>query len=474
MLIQQYLIRYILHPLARIVNRLSQKLRDILFVLGGMGIVVQYFMQNMGLAQYRFLIVFAIDCVFLGIMILSSLSTDMRPVKFRWPLAACWFGVGLLMLLSGIINNVDYLPEAMLILVAYPVIFICWNNCDRTRIFELLLTICKLALILFVAASFFLARISPYQYAGIFSNVNGAAYFLAVAAGCMLLKVMYAQRLSAGCVTDMLLFGLSLAMMYYTNSRTGPLGIACALVAALILYMLTHPRKENLKCLMRLGISGVFTVICVLSLVYVFQLRQEWDIPYLDSQTGTFYSLSPSEKPSASKPDDAADASNSAKPGATNSQNAHFGLSGFQNVSKDKTSTGDKDMDQYSTGRISIWKKYASELNWLGHESVPKISSPESNIVISTTHMTILEIAYESGIPAGILYLAFNILSGVTAIWFAWKNKDEKYALMPLVITLVFGVLSMLGSCNVSLWFLTTLYYYLTSFPIIAYLPEES
>ena len=68
----------------------------------------------------------------------------------------------------------------------------------------------------------------------------------------------------------------------------------------------------------------------------------------------------------------------------------------------------------------------------------------------------------------GIFYFLLNIGSGLAAIWFAWRNRGEKFALMPLMITLGFGVLSMLGSCNVSFWYMTTLYYYLVQFPIIA------
>jgi hypothetical protein len=87
--------------------------------------------------------------------------------------------------------------------------------------------------------------------------------------------------------------------------------------------------------------------------------------------------------------------------------------------------------------------------------------------------MTILQVGYESGLPAGILYLLLNLASGIYTIIFAWKNRKEKYALMPLMITVTFGALSMLGSCRVAFWHWTTFMYYLVLFPIMAAVPEK-
>ena len=81
--------------------------------------------------------------------------------------------------------------------------------------------------------------------------------------------------------------------------------------------------------------------------------------------------------------------------------------------------------------------------------------------------MTILGIAYESGIFAGILYLCVNILSGLLAIAYAWKHRQEKYALMPLMVILTFGIDSVLRTTNISFNYMTTFYYYLILFPLI-------
>lgn len=467
-MIQKYLIRYVLAPLGGVMERISERVRDFLFVLASLCVILQFFLRNMSLAQYRFLIFYAIDCLFLGVMILCTASKDMKPVKFRWPVAVCWFAVGFFMLLSGVINNVDYLPEAMLFLVAYPVLFICWNNCDRTRIFRLLLLICKLALVIFAVASFLFAKIKSERYPGIFNNTNGAAYFLAVCVTCQLVELMYEKRFGLKTVVDILLLGLAAALLYYTNSRTGPLGVIFAIIGGLGMYLLTHTWKENAKCLLRIGIAGAVAVIISMNLVYVFQMRPQMDFPvYFNSESGQFYTV---KKAAASK-DNAVSKDNSQK--ESDKKEEYFDTSGFNTVTDQKSSTENKTMDQYSTGRISIWKAYAKDLNWTGHASTPKVYIDWMYKEISTTHMTILQVAYESGIPAGIFYFLLNMGTGFVSIWFVWKNRKERYAAMPLMITLVFGVMSMLGSCGVSLWYMTTLYYYLVQFPILAYSPED-
>lgn len=460
-MIQKGLIHYILSPLGGIMDKCSEKTRDLLFVLGGLGIVLLIFMHNASMARFRFIFFYMIDCVFFGVMILSTLRKEMKPVKFRWPLMACWLAVGALMLVSGFAQNSDYLSEALLFLVAYPIAFICFNNCDRVRIFKNLIVIAKIAVVVFALSSFAFAPILQASYPGIFNNTNGAAYFLAVCITCQLVELIYDERLGWKTVWNLLLLAVAFAMLYYTNSRTGVLAVVVTLIGGVGIFMLTHGRKENLKCVLLLAVTCAVACIAVVNMVYLFQLRSQINFPYyFNTSTGEFYSTMKSEEPKTD--------TDQPKEDKKDTENEIFDVSGFNDRMRNKGTTENKTMDQYSTGRISIWLAYAKDLNWTGHAHTPKVYIAQLYKDISTTHMTILEIAYQSGIPAGIFYFLLNIGTGFVAIWFAWKNQKERYAAMPLMVTLAFGVMSMLGSCSVSLWYLTTLYYYMVLFPILA------
>lgn len=457
-MIQKLLIQYIFSPLGGMMDKFSEKLRQFLFMLGGLGVVMHAFMRNMSLVKYRYVVFYVIDCVFLGLMILSMLRKDMKPVKFRWPLMTCWFAVGALMFLSGLMNNTDYLAEALLFLVVYPIFFICFNNCDRTKVFKNLIRILKISVVVYALSGFVLAPIQKDSYPGVFNNTNGAAYYLAACLTFQIAELLYEERIGWKMVWDMLLVAVAAALLYYTNSRTGVLAVIVALAGGVCMYLLTHGIRQNGKCLILLAVTAVMVWVSITNLVYVFQLRSEIDFPYYyNALAGEFYSTKATND-HAEKPNQ----SNGKK------QNDRFDVSGFNDRMQYKGTTENKTMDQYSTGRISIWMAYAKDLNWTGHAKTPKVHIDWLYQDISSTHMTILQIAYESGIPAGIFYFLLNIGTGLVTIWFAWKNRKEHYAALPLMVTLAFGVMSMLGSSGVSLWYLETFCYYIVLFPIVA------
>ena len=452
---QKYLIQSILSPLCKIMSRFSEKAKNRLFVLGGVGIVILTFLRHSEAVDYRYLYHFTGCCFGLGLMILGSLDDAVKPVRFRRAFTAIWFTFGLLQLRSGICNSSNYLPEAVLLLVAYPILFICWNNTDRTRLYRLLGRVLRISLWIFAAASWLLSPIGKDKYPGIFTNTNNAAYFLCLCAVSALLGLMYEQGRKET-FTNILDLALACALNYYTNSRTGTLAILLALAFGLGIFLLRHDRRENLTCLTRLAAGALAIFVAMHGLVYIYQLRHYLPLPYFDGdEKGVYYATREELLEEAEEED-------------------FFGLSGFQDVSDKKNNTAGKDLDAYSTGRVSIWLAYAKDLNLTGHEGVPPKYIPGYDKEFESTHMTCLQIAYESGIPTGLIFLLLNLASGIGTVWYAWKHGRGGYASGPVMFTVVFGVLSMLGSCGASFGYLTTFLYYLSQYPIIACLQEES
>ena len=161
MFIQKALISVLLAPLSRLVGKLPQKARDAMFISGGIGLAFHFILYISRQVPYRFLYFFAISCVFLGLMILGSLGGELKPVRFNRLLLFPMLATGLIMAFSGVINNSDYLPDALLLLVAFPILYICWANADKERIFGHLLTVNKISLIIFVVLSFLFIQITP-------------------------------------------------------------------------------------------------------------------------------------------------------------------------------------------------------------------------------------------------------------------------------------------------------------------------
>ena len=478
--IQKLLIQYLLMPLARVMEKVPERVREYMFVAGGLGVGFEIMHQNLQLPSYRYLVYFVIGCVSLGIMILSTLRTDMKPVRFRKSISICWFGMGFMLLQSALRLNMDYIAEAIVFLVAFPVVFICWSNADRTQIFKLLLRIIKILAVVFMVACLLFAKITKERYQGIFNNPNGVGELLMLTVGCQIVEILYAKRLDRKCWGDILILGCAAAVCYYTNSRTGYLGMICAVLFGAVMYLLTHDRKENVKCLIRLTATALVTVICVFNLVYVFQWRAKLDIPFPDL-SGETTQMSASI-PSSESVQTAAIAENPVgaeennqpvieKPTAAEPE--FSGIESFHSVAKKKGEMAGKSFDDISTGRLTLWIFYASDLNLFGHASVPTVFVPLTGQTIETSHMNILQFAYESGALAGIFYFLLNLLSGLLTIGFAWKFRGEKYAIMPLVVTVVFGIGSLLSASTSALVYIITFYYYCVLFPVMASKPEE-
>lgn len=458
---QHKLIQWILSPCARLTEKLSDKTKDNLFLFAGLGVVGYFFLYNFNVINWRYLYSFAICCLFMGLMILMSVSRRMEAVTFRPVMTTCWFGVGGLMLLSGIVNNFNYLPEAMLFLVVYPILYICWNNTEPQRIFRLLLKMCKISAVVFLVGSFLFAQFTPRRYGGLFYNVNDCANYLALACVCLAVEVAYSPKFDCKTIGNLLLFGACEAIICYTNSRSGQLSMLLSVGVGSLLYLLTHDRKSNLQYLLKILCGALACVALTNSMLFVFQARQHLPIPYYNKVSGDFYFTPHWEE--VFHLSDAGDGDTSTEPADPD----FFDMETFQSLADEKNDTAGKTADEYTTGRLSIWKTYLQKITLFGVAEKESIYIELLQKTINTTHMTILEIAYESGAFAGILYLLLNMVSGVLALGYVSKHREEPYALMPLMVILVFAVDSVLRTTNISFNYLTTFYYYLVLFPLI-------
>ena len=459
MFIQELLIKLLLNPINNLMKKTTQKFRDFLFIFGGLGLTAHCILWGARLIPYRFLIYFTISCFFMGIMILGCMGKDILPVRFRMSVFIPWTLCGIIMLFSGIINNVDYMPDAILILVAFPIFYICCSNNNREAVFKKILFINKLSLITFIALSFLFIQITQKKYPGFSVNVNVTSTLLSVASIMIVIELLYEEKFSKKTVFNILLLGVATALNYYTNSRTGPLALILSGIVILILFISTHSVKINTFVLAKFSLCLVTALVLTASVLYVFQLRKWLPLPYIDLKNKIVFmderwkTTSNTQTPTNSSSEE--------------TNNKFFGNEGFQDVNQQKFNT-DKTLDKFSTGRISVWKAYAKDLNLTGHSSTPTVYVDFlSKKDIASTHMTILQVAYESGIFAGIFYLIFNITSGILSIVFAFKHKDEKHALFPLAVIIAFGIISLLASNRSVFLHYNTLMYYLILFPIM-------
>lgn len=85
----------------------------------------------------------------------------------------------------------------------------------------------------------------------------------------------------------------------------------------------------------------------------------------------------------------------------------------------------------------------------------------------TTAHNTPLQFAVHSGLFCGILYLLFNLLAGLKAVWFALSHPEKAYSLLPLIVAIAFGVCSMLESLKTPFTYMISMYYFFVQAPLM-------
>lgn len=462
---QKLLIDYLLRPLGKIMDHVDQRVKNILFLISAIVIASINCLHFAGMLPYRYLVIFAIGCVFLGLMILASLSGDIRPVRFRIWLMIPWYIAGGFIALSGILHGSEYLTDAVCFLVVYPILFIVWNQGNFAKVMGLLVRAIMIVLVAVLLVNAFKFPITTERYEGLFGNTNAAAFFYATVFGCLLVKLYQTEKFTWKTVGVLILLGMTAAMQYYSNSRTGQLAIICELIVATILYFITHIRSAGKFLVYKFLPLALSVMIFFPTTLYLLQIPGIIKSSRINMQISE--TTAESEDNEATKVgSDKTDKENQ-KETKPSKKNEIHGLDGFKQTNEDKLSTDGKDFDGFTSHRVTIWKLYLEKLNMLGNAPDVEIKR-YSDGKAYTAHNTWLEYSFQSGIPCGIAYLIFNILAGVLSIGYAWKHKGEKYSLMPLTMAIGYGVISVVSSVNTPFMYICTMYYTFAQVPIVS------
>jgi len=471
MAVQKLIIRYLLDPLAKIMVRIPQKLKNAGFTAFFLWIIFLYMGRGSGLLKFRYFLFFSLGCVGLGGMILCSLPAHIKPVMFRKTLIIPWLGIGGLMLFSGIIYNMDYLPEALLFLVAYPIVFIVWNQSDSTKIFKQLLRGIELSFWLYVLVCLLFYPVKAVRYSGLFTNVNATAGYLALVAVCLLADCLWFEKFTLRRIRILIAWGICVALLLYTGSRTGMLELAATVAVTATMGFIRIGKQRKFHYFRNLILIVASVLLFFYTTTYVLQLGYRVKLDTIALMQSVF-----EEKPTATVPGTEPTVSSTEPtvsptvPTPPPTTLPVIRPEDSVGVIGDRLDTDGRDLNMFSAGRIQIWQGYIKQLNLFGHPDSGTVSFHYDGTTRTyhTTHMTIIQVAYENGIIAGILYLIFNLTAGIYSLLHALRHKDDPYAMIPLMVSVAYGVYSLLANTGISFWYLGTLMYYLVQFPIMA------
>lgn len=93
----------------------------------------------------------------------------------------------------------------------------------------------------------------------------------------------------------------------------------------------------------------------------------------------------------------------------------------------------------YTNGRLDIFRSYIKQLNLTGHEGMGALL--ENGETATHAHNIYLQVAYDHGIPTGILFVLTGAGTFIAACLYYHKKKDKiTYAALPAVVTAAVAV----------------------------------
>lgn len=361
------------------------------------------------------------EYIALGLVLVAIVALTARTPGFvfrvRWHkgLAALWFALHACMLVSGFFNE-DWLPESTALLLAYPFLFAVISARDDTSTFYAVTRGAVLAALPFLLWSFIAAPVYfdfETGYAGVFYNQNCLAMCAGLMSVCALL-LCYAdwqqgkRKRSVIYGVISLIGAFAIVLSASRSTSVAYLGVVMVLAGCILLRRARRPWLviAGLACVavVAVGVLGYITW----RKAYHTAVEDYKMSVHVDQTTDLGFD------PTVTRPEDAV-----------------FTL------------------DDLSSMRVSLWRYALNNLTWNGHPQsyIVEWMNQFGNLHQRNAHNAFVQVAYNNGWPAGILFAAYVLFSAYRAWMYYWRRRrTEVMAIAPLLFTTLFILQGMFES----------------------------
>ena len=302
-------------------------------------------------------------------------------------------------------RSYDTFPIQLLFI--FPAIYFVWGNRKHQKIYYEWLAKASMGIgaVLILATLIFAPigndTVISSQYCGLTDNPNLLSMLLMISMAGTLYLMNMENKLS---FFYAILTGVSLGMIFLSNSRGGIIVGLFEIAAWVILTLRRDWKKYGAKLLAVVAAGLIIISVCV----------PVTDI-ILDRETG-----SQSSKETAQS------------------------IEGIREKTDSRFSTEGKNMNEFTSGRIEIWKWHIRQFNLVGHDCTDhQIKLNEGDKALHNAHNTYIELAYRYGLPAGIGYTVFMLAVIVCLIKAALIKGRNRYVLLISLFSLAYFIESL-------------------------------
>lgn len=361
----------------------------------------------------RWMIFVLFGMILLTFVTLTARTPGRARVRFHRGMVALWFALHTMMVISGLFYQ-DWLPESVPLLFVYPVVFSVFASRDDESTFRCLLRGAVFAVLPFVLISYITVPVTlGYPgYRGIFYDANCLSMSCIVMTTASLVLayaswVRGARRAAVGYGALSLLGALTLALTLSRSGLAALLGVLLILSVALIAGTARHPAALLAILLALLLLFGAGLVVITRNKMYEAAVEDYELALYNNRMYG-----SPITVP---RPEE-----------------RHM------------------DMDDLTSDRWGIWMTILQNLTWNGHPtSVVRewVAKDGAGLRLFGAHNAFLGVAYNNGVIAGVLLIAYTMLALWRAVRYYWLHRHTSpYAVTPLAFTAVFILVGLFES----------------------------
>ena len=357
-----------------------------------------------------------IGAFFMGWVLIFSIDREIKPVMLNPLIVALWFLFGVFRLLSGFITSAEYLPLACIWLVGFPLIFYVWvNRGDYENLFSHIYKGFIFPLMFFFVASLILVPIGGDSgYMALTSNTGAVGQKIAPVFPMAIGAYFWGrEKKKAWKALNMACILLCVSFAFYSWNRTITVTIVGVILVAVICSFIDGQGFKRIVFSISLLIIGSVVVTEAL-------------LPVNSFLTGNFTQTE--YENDKSEIDEAVDGY----------------LERLEGKDKAQVSAND-----YSSGRLGIWKEALSRTNIFGHPSREHIVTDRNGDMGNNAHNVFIQFVYDNGIIAGVLFFILNFAEGIILLTRClWERKRRHLYYLLMLISVSYWGISLFISTN--------------------------